>query len=178
MTTEHQKATKIKLLETYFKKELPEQNLLIRLATQNDLGFIFNTWLKTSRNSFGKGISNTIYYKEHHHIITQAVLNGRTVIVCPMNSTNNIWGFMNWTMIDGLPVINFIYFRMQHQKQGLAKLLLKTELGERLNAAKVFYTEINPGIDKDRLPDNWVYNPYLLFYQKDENIWQEKNTKK
>lgn len=162
---QHQTATKIKLLETFFKKELPEKKLLIRLATTNDLGFIYNTWLKTARNSRGKGISNEIYYREQHHLITKAFLYGRTVIVCPLDDTNKIHGFMNWTVIDGHPVINFIYYRITHQKQKLAKMLIESELGDKINSSRIYYTEINPGIDKDRLPDNWYYNPYLLFYQ-------------
>lgn len=54
-------------------KQLP---IRIREATEPDISFIFNAWLKSFRDSsLTRNVTSTIYFSEHHKVIENLLKN-------------------------------------------------------------------------------------------------------
>lgn len=144
----------------------------LRKATQEDVGFIFNAWLKSYKYSlFAKNITNTIYFSEHHKVIENLLKKHETLIACNNEDPSQIYGFINAGQIDGFFCLNYIYVKQSFRNLGVGKALLNgfdhnpehasvithwTRMAERL-AAKY----------------NFVYHPYILF-----NLEESENDSK
>lgn len=136
--------------------------LRIRPATEEDVNFIFNSWLKSYRDSFfGKNISKTIYFASHHKILEKLLKNCSVLVAVDANNPGDIVGYCVTEDVAGFQVIHFVYVKHIFRMLGIAKALL--------NAAKIdmtkasIYTHHTKSCYKVVVRYNMVYNPYLAF---------------
>jgi len=130
----------------------------VRLATVEDLPFVFSCWLRSYRHSsqFAKKISNATYYKWHHAIIEHLIGTAGTQvrIIHPTGDTGTILGFSCISMYDNKPVVHFVYIKKAFREMGLAKKLI-WETGPG------YFSHMTENLKLDRHPD-FEYNPYLI----------------
>ena len=140
------------------KQTLPTK---MRLATEDDIGFIFNSWLKSYRNSyFAKPISNTVYFAEHHKVIEKLAKTSQILIACNKEDEAQIYGYVCAEKVDGIFVIHYAYVKQPFRRLGIAKLLLSS-FDHDFSQAAVYTHNTNIG-EKLSMKYNLVYHPYLI----------------
>jgi GNAT superfamily N-acetyltransferase len=141
------------------KTELPVR---VRSINDNDIGFVFNAWLKSYRDSkFAKHIPSMMYFTSHHKVIEKLLLKANTLLVCNDDDPTQIYGFLNYEIVDGIFVIHYVYVKHSFRKFGLASMLLDTA-GYKKDVAAL-YTHINDTSVKLGFKKNILFNPYLIF---------------
>lgn len=134
----------------------------LRPATQEDVGFIFNSWLKSFRYStFAKDITNTVYFTNHHKVIEDRLKNNQTIIACNDADPSQIFGFINAGLTDGILCINYIYVKQTFRNLGIGKILLNSFNHDPSVAS--CYTHETRISERLAAKYNMVYHPYLLF---------------
>jgi GNAT superfamily N-acetyltransferase len=145
-------------------------NLPIRLraATANDVSFIFNSWLKSYRNSLAtKLIANEVYFNEHHKIIERLVKSCKVIVACSDKDPNQLYGYIVAGEQEGCFVLHYIYIKHSFRNMGIAKLLLNSFSHDPAIAA--VYTHHTRVCDKLAPRFNLIYHPYLLINNTEES---------
>lgn len=141
-------------------------NIALREGTKEDLPFIMNSLLKSYKESpFGKTLSNTIYYKRHHKLITKILSNSAVLVLCADDNPQLIHSYIIYEYFDDLPVIHYIFTKYAYRHLGLARILLDRVA----DPAKVLlYTHRTRGSDKiiEHYPKS-IYDPYYPFMKED-----------
>lgn len=134
----------------------------LRSANQEDVGFIFNSWLKSFKYStFASNITNTVYYTNHHKIIEEQLKTKQTIIACNDSDPSQIYGFINAGSIDGVLCVNYIYVKQPFRNLGIGKTLLNAYNHDPSVAA--CYTHETRSSERLAAKYNMVYHPYLLY---------------
>lgn len=140
-------------------KKLP---IHFRAATQEDVGFIFNSWLKSFRNSMhAKFISNTIYYTEHHKLVERLLKENKVVVACNPEDPNQLYGYICASEVEGFFVCHYVYVKQTYRNMGLGKELLAQFNHEPTKAG--LYTHHTRIADRLAPRYNLVYHPYLAY---------------
>ena len=132
----------------------------VRNATEADIAFIFNSWLKSYRNSLlADKISNPVYYQFQHEAIERLLKRCTVQVICSAADNNELQGYVVYEIVDGVLVFHFAYVKHVYRKLGLLKLATKS-----LNISEGgFYTHdtaIGNKIIRDKKL-KFIYNPYL-----------------
>lgn len=143
----------------------PEENLKsqvqVRKATEADVPFIFNSWLKSFRSSVtAKSISNPVYFDFHHKTIEKILQKSDVVVLCDAADPSQVFGYLVHQDIDGVRVLHYAYIKFAFRGIGLCNLLLKEANISKENGG--FYTHDTHNSAKVLGP-KFVYNPYLAF---------------
>jgi len=135
---------------------------MLRDAIQEDLAFVYNSWLKQYRNSpFTVGMGNDLYYSQHRRVI-DAILNKSDIkVICDAEDTNKIYAWACGEKFD-TPLMHFIYVKRDYRGKGLSKMLL-SEFGweEGSHVVSTHYLKLK-GKDFSIGGTNIIYNPYLI----------------
>jgi ribosomal protein S18 acetylase RimI-like enzyme len=148
--------------------ELP---ILLRPANSEDVGFIFNAWLKSFRNSeFASDIANEIYFAEHHKVIEALLKNYEVVIACNKDDNSQIYGFICAGLTDGIFTVNFTYVKHTFRRMGIGKALLDSF--DHNDEFVSIYTHKTKSAHSLAKRYNFIYHPYIalapqLYAQKD-----------
>ena len=132
--------------------------LQIRQATENDLPFIYSSWLKSNRNSgIGKDLLNEIYFDEHKQIIGRRFSQGAIYVAHPENEPDVLMGFISHHQ----GYLDYVYVKQNFRKMKVASTLIKLffpDFGSKIT--KVTHTPKN---SKDaQVKFKLYYNPYHL----------------
>ncbi len=139
----------------------------LRAAGQEDVGFIFNSWLKSYKFSpFARSITNTIYYAEHHKVIERLLKEHQTIIACNQEDPSQIYGFINAGKVDGIFCLNYIYVKQPFRNLSIGKALLNS-FDHDLSTASV-YTHHTRVAERLAAKYSMIYHPYLLFNNAEE----------
>jgi ribosomal protein S18 acetylase RimI-like enzyme len=131
-----------------------------------DIPFIFNSWLKSYRFShFGEKITNTIYFQDHHKVIERIIKNSKAFIACDPEDSSQLYGYIVAGLEEGILVLHFIYVKHTFRNLGIGKTLLDALGHDKSNAA--VYTHHTRMADKLAAKYNFVYHPYLMFDPKE-----------
>lgn len=145
------------------KKDLTQIPILIRKAIDVDVPFIFNSWLRSYKESyFAKGIAGSIYYTEHHKLIEQLLKSCTVYIACDNSDSSSIFGYICAEEIDGIFVTHFIYVKETYRKLGVATMLVKhfgVTPGEKASIY-THKTKIGHSIAEKK---HFIYSPYVAF---------------
>lgn len=132
----------------------------IRRATESDVPFIFNSWLKSYRHSrFAQDLHTTIYYSEHHKIIENLLKTCEVIIACSDDDVSQILGWACFEKVQGAFVLHYIYTKQTYRMLGIAGRLL-SETGHNPELASL-YSHHSAVALKLAGKYNFVYNPYL-----------------
>lgn len=143
--------------------DLNKAPILVRQATQGDVNFIFNSWLKSAHGNLPKltEIPHNIFYSEHHKLLEKILRRCTVLIACDKNDQTVIYGYIVAEIIYGFPVIHYVYVKQPFRRLGIAKMLLNCL--ETNNDSVIFTSHIsksfNAHLSNKR---HFIYNPYLL----------------
>lgn len=133
----------------------------IRKANQEDVNFIFNSWLKSYRSSlFAKPMTNTVYYSEHHKVLERLAKNSEVIVACSKDDPTQLYGYICAEKIEGVFVLHYVYVKHTYRNMGIAKLLLNTLDRDPEQAG--CYTHHTRIAEKLAAKYNLIYHPYLL----------------
>jgi len=141
--------------------------VVIRKATEHDVPFIFNSWLKSFRDSsLVAAVSNTVYFSNQHKLIQKLVKTSEVLISCNPDDPDQLYGYIVCERIDNVFVIHYVYIKTSFRGLGLAKALLAaTDYNGKELAAHSHSTKAAQFIGRRY---NFIYHPYVLFDLKTE----------
>lgn len=134
---------------------------LLRDANEGDHSFIYNSWLKSYRDSpVTKHIPNSIYYENHHNIIENLLNNNKVVVVvvCNPEDKGQIFAYSVSEYRDGKVILHWVYTKHPFRGFGLGRMLVTRFIN---TYERVYYTHFTKPSSK-LLTDKLQYNPYLL----------------
>ena len=127
-------------------------SIAFRVAVESDHSFIYNSWLRSFRNSpYARCIPNEEYYEKQGKLITHLLSTGVTLLAVDPEDTNIIWGYVNYT----LPTINYVYTKFVFRKLGVAKNLVGAAVDL---TGRVEVSHITHHINESRI----IFNPKEL----------------
>lgn len=143
-------------------EKLLKSQVQIRAATEGDLGFIFNSWLKSYKNSaYSKFITNPVYYDMHHKVIESILKRSKVYVAVSVSDPTRIFGYVCTELSAGTQVIHYAYVKETFRKMGILTMLL-----EELKLPDAFFYSHSTMLGTTvcgRLKQKTVYNPYLAF---------------
>lgn len=142
--------------------------LKIRRANDEDIPFIFNSWLKSYKQSgiLSRSVNATIYYDNHHKLIQKIAMRATFYIACDKNDPNNIYGFIAGEYIENILVIHYAYIKHSFRRLGIAKELFNTFNHDTKNAS--CFTHYTRCMERIAEKYNLIYHPYLILLNYDE----------
>lgn len=137
--------------------------ITVRVASQSDIGFIFNSWLKSYKGGglFTYDIPPAVYFTEHHKILERLLKRSTVIVACDSQDPTLIYGYLIAEEIEGFPVLHFCYVKNTFRGFGISNILLaclKIEMNSPL-----FISHMTKAF-KMRLMHKFhiIYNPYLM----------------
>ncbi len=131
-----------------------------RDAIEEDISFIFNSWLKSYRNARAvSGIASSIYFSEHHKVLERIMKSCKVTIASNPADKSQIYGYIVFEEISGITVIHYSYVKHTFRKMGIAKTLLGT-VKKDLSTGSMYSHSTLSG-DRIAPKYNMVYSPYL-----------------
>ena len=143
-------------------EKLLKSQVQIRAATEADLGFIFNSWLKSYKNSaYSKFITNPVYYDMHHKVVEAILKRGKVLVAVSTADPTRIFGYICVETTSGTQVVHYAYVKETFRKMGVLTMLL-----EEVKLPEAFFHTHSTVLGSNvcaRLKQKAVYNPYLAF---------------
>lgn len=90
----------------------------LRAHTDDDLGFIYNSWLKSFRREVRK-LSRDSYFKAQGAVIDDIMKRSSVVVACAKEDNTHIYGYAVYELLDGQPVIYWIYVKDPYRNNGI-----------------------------------------------------------
>ena len=160
---------------------------MIRPAKNEDMQWVVHTWLaafadsdaamlvtprdpehtrrcdvcgqhRILRGAEGRAHPGNEYWRGHRRLVE--LLLTRSAVTIAEADDGLLDGFMVHTLSDGVPVVHFLYVRLSARERGVAKALVST-LGP---AQRILYTHRPRGLKAARLPKQFVYDHYQLYW--------------
>ena len=145
----------------------------IRPAIQEDVPFIFNSWLKSFRHShIGRLVTNEIYFNSQHKIIEKILQENTVMVACNQEDPSQLYGYIVAGDVEGHFILHYVYIKHTYRNMGLAKTLLNTFSHDPSTAS--VYTHHTRVAEKLASKYNFVFHPYLLFNMKESNNEQSE----
>lgn len=143
-------------------KEKPILPVKIRPPTDQDIPFIFNSWLKSFRETgfLCNPVSNTIYFDSHHKLIQKILKRATVFIACDERYPDQIFGYIVAEKIDGVFVLHYVYVKHNFRKSGIAKTLLNAfDHDATIGSCCTHLTRV---AERLILKYNVIYHPYVI----------------
>jgi hypothetical protein len=138
----------------------------VRHLTTADENFIYNSWLKSYRDSpTVKSIPNTLYYDTHHKVI-EGILNSpylKSCAACNPDDPDQIYGYAIGEETDKTRVTHWVYCKHPFRNFGIGTALHNSLFTSKPFVGSAYFTHRMK--TTDRLLESkrsLVYNPYLL----------------
>lgn len=134
----------------------------IRLATSDDVSFIFNSWLKSFRDTgyLARAISNIIYFENHHKLLEKVLQRATCYIACDSRYPDQIAGYVVAENIDNVFVLHYIYVKHNFRKTGIARELFNS-FNHDLSATSCC-THLTKAGERLIAKYNMIYHPYII----------------
>lgn len=138
----------------------PTNLIRMRAATEADVGFIFNSWLKSYRSSlFAKHISSSVYFSGHHKFLEALIPNAEIKIACNDQDPTQIYGYICAQYIEGILVVHYVYVKQDYRNLGIGKMLLD-QFDHSMERASCYTHQTKIG-EQLAIRFNMIYHPYL-----------------
>lgn len=99
----------------------------IRLATESDLPFIFNAYLRSNRNKpEATHMINDVYYPLYSQRLKDILADSDCIVACHSDDDDQILGYAIIGDNHGVPVLHWIYTKLTFRKMGVARALIQT----------------------------------------------------
>lgn len=100
--------------------------LIIRDMVEEDRSLIMNSWLRSYRKSPDSNLYDTAFFASYRPIAEYLLKRAQVKVVVPEGDENLILAYM----VCEPGVLHWIYVKRDFRKQGIAKLLLKSQYTE------------------------------------------------
>jgi len=143
------------------KIDIDKDVMVRQVNPKEDLLFIFNSWLKSYRNSdFAMHIPTNDYYTNHHHLIKTIITqpNNNITILCDPEDPNHILGYSVYNSVE--PILYYIYVKHSFRNLGLGRYLLES-VRKNFGEVTLQCTHKNKNWRKVKKLE-LSYNPYLI----------------
>lgn len=128
--------------------------LIIRPPVEQDLNFIFNSWLKSYRNSsFAEHIPNDIYFTFQKEVIRLLLERSTIFVAVNPEDSSQVYGYLVFE--DN--IVHWCYVKFTYRKLGVMRKLLKAT-----GCDSYLCTHINKNFSNLKTKFNVVYHPWLL----------------
>jgi GNAT superfamily N-acetyltransferase len=144
-------------------------SIQIRNISDADVGFVFNSWLKSYRNSnFSRDIPNSIYFGSHHKLIERLISRSEVKIACNAEDAGQIYGYIVAEKVQGILTLHYMYVKHTYRNMGIGKVLLNQFEWDFSTAG--CYTHETKIVSRLAAKYNLAYHPYLLMelFNKEE----------
>lgn len=134
-------------------------DVAIRVGQPADHPLIFNSWLKSFRDSpICKGVPNTQFYAGHHSLIERSLPLSMVRVACDVSKPTEIYGYaVAQSFPEGL-CLHWIYVKHAFRGFGIAKLLEKS-----FEATIASYSHRVKNMERMLKDRNYIYNPYYFY---------------
>lgn len=149
-----------------------DEKVFLRRMTPDDHPFVFNSFLKSYRDSPSvRGIPNTLFYAKHHLLIEQIFADPRLIayVACNPDDHDQIYGYIvaqSYPMDDTAALaFHWVYCKQPFRNYGIARKLVEEVIATVAHIASnpIYYTHRVKSSDRlIRSYPNMVYNPYFL----------------
>ena len=128
-----------------------------RAPDVSDKSFIFNSWLKSFRNSpFAKPMPNEPYYKNHKQIIEKLLKKSKVLIAANPSDPLQIFGYIVYEELGDVKILHYVYVKYSFRKFGIAKNMVNS-----ITEDKAFlYTHHVDLLRKIKDKYSMLYDPY------------------
>lgn len=137
----------------------------LRQSKPSDESFIFNSWLKSFKDSYMvSGTTTTIYYKEMHGVI-KAILEDpttRVLVACGQDDEDAIYGYAVGQQIGAALIFHWVYVKHSLRNFGIGRNL-EAGIKAAIPHESVAYTLRTKLTDILTRKDPYVYNPFILW---------------
>jgi len=142
-----------------------EQMIAMRIANQEDMRFVFGSWLKSYRNEFqNKIIPRRVYYPSEASAIQALVdcKNTKTIVSYNVDESNQVFGWCCFTDIDGESFLHYAFVKTMFRNMGIFKRMIHV-IVPRLGFEDIITTRISRDLLNYRILEKYkmVYNPYI-----------------
>lgn len=132
----------------------------IRKATEADVPFIFNSWLKSFKGSNAvKNVPGPVYFDFHHKAIEKLLQRSQVEVLCAPDDQSQVFGYVVHETVEGVKVLHYAYVKYAFRGMGLCSLLFKQADANKQVGG--FYTHDTHSSAKLLGNSKFVYNPYL-----------------
>lgn len=128
----------------------------LRPAKEEDLPFVFQTWLRSFRQEMPKRCPSEIFYREHQKLLNRILEGSKTIVACSPNDSDQIFGYVTFEETSPATV-HFTYVKKLFSKLGIGTALL---LDASKGSKTIHYTHHTPAVN--HLKFELIHNPYLL----------------
>ncbi len=144
-------------------KKNPSLPVRIRPVTNDDVPFIFNSWLRCFRESglFARSVPNTVYFQNHHKILQKLAKRATIYVADNPDDPTQLFGYICAEYIDNIFVIHFMYVKHDFRKLGIGKALLNSFNHDLATASCC--SHLTKMAEKFLLKYNIVYHPYTIW---------------
>ena len=136
-----------------------ESDWIIRLPNEDDISFIYSTWLNSYRydSSLGKTCRNSVFFRAYTKVIDRLLADPNTIIhIAALPYSQNI--ALGYSITEK-NLIHFVFVKESFRKFGIAKDLLK-HLDNKLIVFSHRTKTVEPIIKQH---DDWIYDPFVLY---------------
>lgn len=110
---------------------------IIRPATQDDAGFVIETWLRSYRSSaWASRIPGDVYWSRYGHMgfVEDMVRGGRAVVLvaCLPSDRSFMYGWSAWAPQGQSDTLHFVYVKDDWRGKGIGKVLARLPAGPGL----------------------------------------------
>lgn len=134
----------------------------MRVPTEEDTSFIFNSWLKSYRSSnFAKDQCNTVFFENYKKIVSDIIERSLITIVCNPEDDNHLYGYIVFENLPGSNLlVHYLYVKHTYRKQGIAKRLVDSV---RTSSNPILASH-NTQVCKASKSIIYIYDPYRAFF--------------
>jgi hypothetical protein len=126
-------------------------NIFLRSMTDQDIPFIFSSWLKSYKNTQSH-VDSDIYYKGQHKLIELILSNSSVLIASLDDDPETILGYT----VFSVDTLHWIYVKSTYRNMGFATTMLNIAFQ---NKSPTYYSHFTPAtyfLFKDKVR----FNPY------------------
>lgn len=129
----------------------------IRAATDNDIPYIFSSWLKSYKATL-PNVPTNIYYSQQHKVIEDILAKSQTIILCSSEDPNQIFSYIVFEATTEQTTIHWINTKYTYRRLGFAQQLLDLLPTD----APKFYTHQARAASTIANKYDISYNPFLI----------------
>ena len=139
-----------------------------RAPTQDDVGFIYNSWLKSHRgnSAWARDMPAQVYFSNHKKVLAKLLEGSGILVACNPENTEQIFGYgVYQPTTGGVTVLHYVYVKHPYRRLGIGGDIVQTIL--RLSGHDMELPAVAShvtGLWSQVLKDKWhmIYNPYVI----------------
>jgi GNAT superfamily N-acetyltransferase len=141
-------------------------SLQIRDATSDDLVWVRSSWLDSYRQHTTHRLVRQMpaaeYFQRWRSVIAGLLEDARVIVAIHPKAPDTVCGWACFAA-HGMPFrLHYVHVRERLQHKGVARELLEYAGAFGPDARPVLYSHRTTFSDSMKLPDHWLFRPYLL----------------